>query len=373
MEKITNLATLTVDEYYLLVEKSEGLSIKVKYQGCANVHYIQEKDEFFGGISNKLVEPIKYENGPCNNDIPYIYGFTDSDNQIYNIIDGNIPGISNSNRYQIYKYSFEIPIVSDIEIKCEWDKIADGYLQNAFFEFLKIQTQKVWSSNIKYGNISIPDAIKNGILTSKITSIKNGSPILSITQQELPNIISFIEEWYKLAEEVSADISIEDQQSWCVYRVVYDVDMLMNDTIIQPLPFSNTYNLDWVKRAWLGDNKCCLLKINIPPNTNMLVLEPPGEAMYQGRNSQYEITLPAGSLHKTNTVQDNNGLIITSYNFKPWTFEQCKEYISSPINRIRDRDGDDGYIAKRQRLGFSSVIVDGQIMHINQAVKFLSI
>ena len=151
--------------------------------------------------------------------------------------------------------------------------------------------------------------------------------------------------------------------------------MLLNDTIIQPLPFSNTYNLEWVKREWLGDNKCCLLKINIPLDTNMLVIEPPYQVKYQGRNSQYEITLPAGIRRKTNIIQqDKNGLIVTTYDFEPWTFEQCQKYILSHLNRDREEDDEEGgFRRKRQRLGFSNVIIDEQIMPIQKAVQFLSV
>ena len=373
MNKIIHLSTLKKDEYYLLVQKYEGLAIKVKYIGCTTAKYKTEIDDFFDEEINQLVEPIQYTNGPCTDLEPHIYGFRDGDAQIRNIVDGNIPGISNIHKYQIYQYPDWIATVSDEEIKCNWER--NNELRDAFFKFLFEQTEKAWASNIKYNDISIPDSIKTGILTSKIKGVSNGYPILSLTQDEAKNIIEFIRQWYKLTEDIHKDgqIFIEDQPYWCIYRVVYDVDMLLNDTIIQPLPFSNTYNLEWVKREWLGDNKCCLLKINIPLDTKMLVIEPPDQVIYQGRKSQYEITLPAGIMRKTNIIKDKNGLIVTTYDFKPWTFKQCEEYISSHLNREREEDNEEGgFRRKRQRLGFSNVIIDEQIISIQKAVQFLS-
>jgi hypothetical protein len=373
MNKTINLSTLKKDKYYLLVQKYEGLSIKVQYIGCTIAKYTTEIDDFFDEEINQLVEPIQYTNGPCTDLTPHIYGFRDSYEQIYNIVDGNIPGISNIHKYQIYQYPEWITTVSDDEeIKCNWER--NDELRYAFFKFLMAQTEKAWASDIKYNGISIPDAVKTGILTSKIKGVSNGYPILSITEDEAPNIIEFIRRWYQLTQSISGQIFIEDQPYWCIYRVVYDVDMLLNNTIIQPLPFSNTYNLEWVKREWLGDNKCCLLKINIPLHTNMLVIEPPDQVIYQGRKSQYEITLPAGIMRKTNIIQDKNGLIVTTYDFEPWTFEQCQEYILSHLNRDREEDDEEGgFRRKRQRLGFSNVIIDEQIMPIQKAVQFLSV
>lgn len=371
MNKIIHLSTLKKDKYYLLVQKYEGLSIKVQYIGCTIAKYTPEIDDFFDVEINQLVEPIQYTNGPCTDLTPHIYGFRDSDEEIYNIVNGDIPGISNINKYQIYQYPECITTVSDEEIKCDWER--DVKLRTAFFKFLTEQTKKAWASDIKYNDvISIPDAVKTGILTSKIKGVSNGYPVLSITKDEAPNIIEFIRQWYKLTESISGQISIEDQPYWCIYRVVYDVDMLLNDTIIQPLPFSNTYNLKWVKEHWLKENKCCLLKINIPLHTNMLVIEPPEQDKYKGRESQYEITLPAGIMRKTNIIQDKNGLIVTTYDFEPWTFEQCQEYILSHLNRDREEYDEDGFRRKRQRLGFSNVIIDEQIMPIQKAAQFLS-
>ena len=364
MDKIIDLSTLKKDQYYLLVEKNEGLSIKVQYIGCAIAEYTTVKDEFFGDETNKLTEPTSYTNGPCTDSPPSVYGFQ-ANGETYNIVNGNIPGVSNIYKYQIYQYPEEITTVSDEEIKCDWEK-QTCIIQYNFFKFLAEQTEKAWEINF------IPDAIKTGILTSKIKGVKNGEPILSITADEAPSIIDFIRQWYNLAERISGQIFIEGQSSFCIYRVVYDVDMILGDSIIQPLPFSNTYNLDWVKREWLRDNKCCLLKINIPLNTNMLVIEPPGQDIYMGRNSQYEITLPAGILQKTNIVQDKNGLIVTTYDFEHWTFEQCKKYILSHLTREREEKEEDGSASKKQRLGFSNVIIDGQNMTIQKAVQFLS-
>lgn len=42
--------------------------------------------------------------------------------------------------------------------------------------------------------------------------------------------------------------------------------------IIHPLPFSSTYNLDWVRREWGATNRCCLLRILIPFNAPMVVI-----------------------------------------------------------------------------------------------------
>ena len=366
MNKITDLSILKKDKYYLLVEKSEGLSIKVQYIGCAIAEYTTEIDNFFGDEFNQLTEPKSYTNGTCTDSPPSVYGFH-ANGETYNIVNGNIPQVSNIDKYQIYQYPEEITTVSDEKIKCDWEA-QKCIIQYEFFKFLADQTEKAWESDIKYNGISIPDAIKTGILTSKIKGVKNGEPILSITADEAPSIINFIRQWYNLAESISVQIDIEGQSSFCIYRVVYDVDMIMGDAITQPLPFSNTYNLDWVKREWLRDNKCCLLKINIPLHTNMLVIEPPGKDKYKGRVSQYEITLPAGILRKTNIVQDNNGLIVTTYDFEPWTFEQCQEYI---LSRGREED-DEEHVSKKQRLGFSNVIIDGQIMTIQKAVQFLS-
>jgi hypothetical protein len=368
MNKITDLSILKRDKDYLLVEKNEGLSIKVKYIGCAIAEYTTTEDPHFGDVFNELTKPKSYTNGTCTDSPPSVYVFHAND-EIYNIVNGNIPQVSNIDKYQIYQYPEEITTVRDEKIKCDWE--ADCNIKDNFYKFLLAQTEKAWASDIKYNGISIPDAVKTGILTSKIKGVNNGYPILSITEDEAPNIIEFIRRWYQLTQSISGQIFIEDQPYWCIYRVVYDVDMLLNDTIIQPLPFSNTYNLEWVKREWLGDNKCCLLKINIPLHTNMLVIEPPDQDKYKGRKSQYEITLPAGILRKTNMVQDNNGLIVTTYNFEPWTFEQCRKYILSHSKRGREED-DEEHGSKKQRLEFSNVIIDGQIMTIQKAVQFLS-
>lgn len=371
MDKIIDLSTLKTDQYYLLVEKNEGLSIKVQYIGCAIAEYTTVKDKFFGDENNKLTEPKSYTNGPCTDSSPTVYGFRDNiTEQLYNIVNGDIPGISNLDKYQIYQYPEGLTTVSDEEIKCDWET-QKCIIQYAFFKFLADQTEKAWASDI-----FIPDAIKTGILTSKIKGVNNGEPILSITADEALSIIDFIRKWYELAKSISGQIFIEGQSSFCIYRVVYDVDMILEDTITQPLPFSNTYDLDWVKREWLGGNKCCLLKINIPLDTNMLVLEPPGQPIYRGRNSQYEITLPAGKLTKKNIVQDKNGLIVTTYDFEPWTFDQCQKYILSHLTRGREEkeeeDEEDEPASKKQRLRFSNVIIDGQHMTIQKAVQFLS-
>ena len=341
MEKI-KIEILEVGTEYLLVEKSEGTSVNVFYIGCAVGKYEVEQDDIFGddyklilpnrSIQDAYTHTIK---NSCNTQITeeiYIYFFRSKEDNIneeskwsFDIVNSNNPNISSTtHNYKLYKYS-NIEIIDDNSAKCYWEH-GNARMVNHIFDVLVMSADEadLYSKETLYGNHSITDAIKSGIFTSKILNVVDNKPIVNEEQINL----QAIEGWYQLASKLSGILYIEGQQYWCVYRVVKDVDIILNDKIIQPLPFSSTYNLEWVKREWSGENLCCLLKILIPFNAPMVVIEPPSEPMYMDRNSQYEIVLPAGILHKQSINKDTNGLLVSSYILEPWSLENCKDYIS---------------------------------------------
>jgi len=343
MKKIISYDNLAVGTEYLLVQPKEGISVNVFYIGCAVGQYKLESVGRFGNNYQLILPEDSIQSAythtlenPCNTQNTekiHIYFFRSKEDNInkqskwsfdiVNSVDDNIP--STTHNYKLYKYSGTITQIDDNSIKCDWEH-EDVEMIKHIFDVLVMSADEAeyYSTKTLYGNKSITDAIKSGIFTSKIVNVVDNNPIVQIDQINL----QAIEGWYELASKLSGILYIEGQQYWCVYRVVKDVDIILNGKIIQPLPFSSTYNLEWVKREWSGENLCCLLKILIPFNAPMVVIEPPNEPMYMDKNSQYEIVLPAGILHKQRIDKDTNGLLVGSYILEPWSLEYCKYYIS---------------------------------------------
>lgn len=343
MEKIST-TELKENQNYLLIEKNEGTSVKVLYIGCAIGQYKIEEDTFGFGNEYNIEYPddnsIKsahdyIEKYPCNGEIKEeeikLYFFRsitsniqDESEWAFNIVDSkniNIP--STTQNFKYYSYS-EMKIINDEDIGCDWEKLNIEVIEKIFDVLVMMADEaEFWARSTPFGSHSITDAVKTGIFTSKISEVRDGKPIVNMNGFNIDSVKG----WYDLANKLTGILRIEGQQYWCVYRAVKDIDIVLTDEIIQPLPFSSTYNLDWVLKEWIGENLCCLLKIKIPVNSPMVVIEPPDSRTYEGRKSQYEIALPAGVLRRESIKQNSNGLIISEYILNPWSYEECKSYL----------------------------------------------
>ena len=340
IEKIYNTSDLILANEYLLYFKDENISVNVVYIGCATGQIEAEEDMF--GTNYNIVLP--------DNSIDSAYNYTKRHPCVDEIGEGQVQLLFFRNRMEnlaqesdwsfnivysknmnipstIHKYQiYSITNIENIEdIRCYWEDGDDKEIKH-IFEILAISAEEAdqYSKNTTYGNHPITDAIKTGIFTSKISKIVDNNPIVDlerINQQA-------IQGWYELAAKLTGILYIEGQQFWCVYRFIYNIDIILNDRIVQPLPFSSTYNLEWLKKEWAKSNKCCLLRILIPFDAPMTVIEPPDKPVYMDRNSQYEIVLPAGILHRQHINTEPTGFIVGSYILEPWSYEECIKYIN---------------------------------------------
>ena len=358
MEKISSTSDLIINQNYLLINKNEGVSVKVLYVGCALGQWTKVEDETFGDEynivfpNNSIRQAYEYTRAhPCYGEIVkdqiQLYFFRSPSNieeeslWAFNLVYSNNPNIpSTIQNFQLYSYS-AMEIISDEDMKCYWEN-ADAPMRQYIFDILIMSAEQAESSakTTPFGSQrSITDAVKTGIFTSKISRVQNiqnpniggqlwqgwwGCPIVNIHGFDMNSVKG----WYDLANKLAGILYIQGQQYWCVYRVVKDIDIVLTDRMIQPLPFSSTYHLNWLKTNWSGENLCCLLKILIPFDAPMVVIEPPDQEMYKGRHSQYEIVLPAGVLHRQSINQDKNGLIFSQYILEQWSYETCVEYLS---------------------------------------------
>jgi|SaaInlV_100m_DNA_2_1039680.scaffolds.fasta_scaffold01519_8 hypothetical protein len=324
-----------------------------QYLGCAQLQIvIGKEDERFGpeyelkdfprddrnlqsAIAN-IQQAI--EDHPCRGPLEntaYVFFFRDpaQPDEPVNIVHSFSPEIyqSNTDIYTIYNVQGAgyAPITLD-EFRCDWEKAE--HTRAAMLAVLQEATGLFWHteqvSNLGTTNNtilrgSLGGGLKSGTLTSVVVGTNpDKTPIVG--KKVNCDIVSV---WYDVATHVSTQLMMPEDY-WCFYRTMLNPQVLQGDSFIQPVPCSSTYDLNFANQ-WLKGDTCCVLKVLVPNGSPITVLEPPGHEIYDGRNSQYEVVLPAGICRRIGEIRNLNGVTVADYVLEPWNKNQCLDYINS--------------------------------------------
>ena len=175
--------------------------------------------------------------------------------------------------------------------------------------------------------------VKTGIFTSKIVDNDSyGNPLISNSLN-----IKFLEQWYDTANFLSKDHLKKygnTFKNWCFYRTLKN--KVLNEHIISPIPSSTTTSYSFAN-VWLHDQKCCILKIEIPLGSPIVFMDnhediPNDVKDYDFSSNQHEVTIPAGIIHIENTyILEENGVVVHECTFKTWSKEECLYYVHKHI------------------------------------------